>query len=177
MFHFEYVEPNSIGVDAEERKRQRDEATKRFIPGSASFEIKKVLTHDKEGQVLSTKSGDPKIVIIIELEDAEFNKADILMHITRKMGFRIHGLCMAIGRPELYAQSGLDTSKIIGCRGKCMMEGKTDEYGYKLDITKFLEPSAHSMSIEEAVQRATGFAPTEADNVLHTEFRDGDIPF
>jgi hypothetical protein len=140
MFNYDYVEPELLNGSDEEKKAVREEAARNLVCGSVSFIIKKILDTDKSGNPYLTKDGRPKIIMILELEDVEFNKADVFLHITQKMAFRIHQICNAVGKPELYEKNGFDTQKIVGEKGRCFVVGENGPYGYQLNITEFYLP-------------------------------------
>jgi hypothetical protein len=94
-------------------------------PGEATFVIKNVYYNDKEGFPLTSKEGAPKVVVVVEATDCKGVSSSIYEHITAKAAFKSYTMCKAVGRKELYEESGVDFDLLKGAKGKCMV--KTDQ--------------------------------------------------
>lgn len=117
-WNYKYVNPNEFNV------------YKVLAEGEATFKVKSVFDKDKDGYDLVDKNGLPKLKIVLNVTDSKGNVSLIDDYLTGSWPARIHEFALGVGLPGLYNAAGsLDTSKLLGLTGGCIV--KTDVYNGK----------------------------------------------
>lgn len=97
--------------------------------GRGTFAIKRVFFDDKEGLPLKTKAGDPKALVIVEVEDSKGRKGTVYEHIADATNFDWKRTPMfeACQKGHLrVAGSNANLDKLEGLSGECLID--IDEY-------------------------------------------------
>ncbi len=147
-----------------------------LAPGKGKFKIKSVMDSDKEGQPLLTQAGEPKIKISVFLTDVNNNTTYTYEHITAKTGWKLGQILKAIGKGELYNNSGvLDLRHLVSGEGECTLKTKSDPgYPAATVVDKYL-PRLQPVAITELsapVSHANAGFGDDKD-----PFEDEELPF
>lgn len=115
-----------------------------LTPGDASFKVVSIFDKRKDGQPLTTMSGEPKLTVSFSMIDCNGSQGLVYDDLTPKTAWKIKALLDSIGLPHLYNESGtLDTNEITGCTGKCVIElKKSDGYPDRISIKKYIKRDA-----------------------------------
>jgi len=120
--------------------------------GDADFKVKAVFEKDKDGNQLTTMAGISKIRVLLSCKDKKGDSGAIFHDISANMPWAIKTLCDAVGLPALYHRSGtLDTAKLVGLEGKCVLQTKPAEGKYEAKTV-----------IKQYVPHPGGVAPEQA---------------
>lgn len=120
VFKFDYKKPEDLGP-----------SMMLLTPGDATFKITGVFDKKKDGSILTTMSGDPKLRISLFVVDSLGGSSSVYDDLTSKMAWKIKALLESVGLGELYDESGsFDPTDIIGTTGKCVIDTRKSE-GYE----------------------------------------------
>ena len=136
-------------------------------PGVADFTLKQVFDTNKDGGPLVSTKGDPMIKVVIEATDKNGSKTSIFEYYTPNTTFKAYTLCKALGRKELYTESGIDFDLLKGLSGKCRIKTESSPgYNDRSAVSSYIE---HPKYDKKAQQE--GVAPAM------DPFEDETIPF
>lgn len=100
-------------------------AFKRLHPGEIQFMIKAITDSDRQGYTLMNSKGNPYLRVTLVAIDAKGQKGLLDDNISANAAWKIHDLCHAVGRPDLYDAAGdLDFHKLIGLQGGAIIEDR-----------------------------------------------------
>ena len=139
--------------------------------GEGRFYIKAAITQ-KNGQLLKTSKGDPKVMLIIEIFDKDGKYATHYEHLTAKSWTK-QDICEAVGRPDLYKSGSIEgLEQLDGMRGECIIKTSDDgSYGTRSVVDKYLKAVPTGFAMPSTVAPA----PKKTDKV---DLGDGEeIPF
>jgi hypothetical protein len=98
--------------------------------GEGKFTVKNVFTTDKQGYPMLDKNGAMKLKLSLMVTDQDGSKSLVDDWLVGSYPSKIRDFALGVGIPGLYNASGvLDTDKLIGLGGNCVI--KTETYNNK----------------------------------------------
>ena len=101
---------------------------------------------------ISKKSGNEMLVFTFQLRDTSGNQTlyNMFLVFNEYMADNIWRICEAIGRTDLYKESGTNTEDLLGTAGKCKIKTEDTDYGKQSKIHRFIpyKPMQESAAVE-----------------------------
>jgi hypothetical protein len=119
--------------------------------GEGKFVVKAVFDKDKDGFELQDKNGLPKLKMVLNVTDIMGNSSLIDDYLTGSWPAKIHEFALGVGLPGLYNAAGiLDTTKLIGLNGNCLIKNEVYNNKESSKIATYLagESKYHDMDQE-----------------------------
>jgi len=145
-------------------------ANELLTPGKGTFLIKKAKLYDDYNQHLTTKNGDRKVLLVVDVTDSKGAKDVVFEHLTLKAAWKVEIICKACRHHELFISDALCLDKLDyleGAVGECIIghSEPSAQWPEKTIIAKWIVPKA---------------AKTEKpipDSAVKDFFEDEEIPF
>jgi|SRR6185312_10889833 len=147
-------------------------AYKKLQAGQIKFMIKTVTDKDRQGYNLMNSKGNPYLKVVLVCVDANGQKGLVEDNISANAAWKVHDLCSAVGRLDLYSPSGdLDFAKLLGLQGSAILQDRT--------YTKGDGTTATVSSIGSYLPKTDNGAPTPHYQAQAQQARsmDEDLPF
>lgn len=154
-FNFQWQDPSEMS------------AFRILAEGEASFKVQEAQ------ETTSKKSGEEMLKVTLQVTDSKGDVGLVDDYILSSAPWKLHNLCKAIGRPEVYAEASdgrLNTMKLIAEKGRCKIRTDTPE-----------NPNFNARSVIAGyIDAAKGAEKAQADTELakaQAAFPDDDLPF
>ena len=122
-----------------------------------------------------SKKNIPMLKLVMTLKDSKGNKTLADEYISSKAAFKLHDLCDAIGKPEMYGATGkLNEKLLVGQKGGCVIvTEQPDDPKYRARSVIGTYIASMSTNAETPPQAA----PAATVDVAVSLMPDDDVPF
>ncbi len=148
MFEFDYVPADQLRSNVQ------------LSPGRAQFAITGWTDKDKDGHVMRSQAGDPKVNLILMVCDCFNQEGRYFDTLTPKTNWKLKSILDSIGCPDWYTASGkIDLNGLVGKTGICELKPPREGYS-KLDIVYLTPKQAEKPYIQAAAPSAPSYVTT-----------------